>query len=237
MIEVLRSHFLLAIVLVGAALAQQPAPSPMDPAAPAKRTGCLRAWIFPGTQQTGDFSLTTTAPDGSAMSLAAGAAPANETFYRDLPPGKYSLDFKDGEKVLAQKQVQVSASSYQTIVVWCQGGKWNMELYSDSAAPAAAGQRPLRLLNFAGKAVTTVAIAGLPTPIKLPPDSVKEVQLPRKNAALDITSQLPGGPAARNAGEVDLSLVPAAYVLVAPDYRGRLRPQFLGAGDPTLAVP
>jgi len=111
-------------------------------------------------------------------------------------------------------------------------GQWSLELYADSPPPGNSGQRALRILNFAAGATTTVSV-GRAQKIKAEPDSIQEAKLSPKITPLEVSAQPPGtGAPARTLTEVDLVACPAVYVLVSPDYRGRLRPQIIQSGEP-----
>ena len=217
---------------------QQP-PAETSPSADGgKAPGRLRAWVFPG-KQGGSSTLTigATGTDGSWISLATAVSQATGSAYRDVPQSAYTFAIKDGEKIVAQKQAQVASDSFYTLAAWLKDGKWSLEVYPDSAAPGGSGQRALRLLNFAGAATTTVLVGSARTPVKVVPDSIQEVKLPAKITPLEVSVQPTGGGApARTLSEVDLAVAPAAYVLVSPDYRGRLRPSIIPAGEPAPPV-
>lgn len=238
----LLAYLLLVALAFGAtraAHAQQSgeAANPAQPAA-AQSPGRVRAWVFPGAQGTAAVTLSATTPEGP-IKLADGAAQATEPFYRPLPAGSYSFDLKDGENVVKQKQVRIASDAFYTIVAWLKDGKWDLGVFSDSPARGSGGasERPLRLLNFAEGATSTVKVSGLPAPIILAPESVQETKVPAKVTAVEVSAQPPGGAVpARSICEVDLSIAPAAYVLISPDHRGRLRPGVIPAGE-ALAPP
>lgn len=212
--------------------AQQPAEAPADQAVAARRPGKVRAWLFPGAPGAESIVLSATAPDGNSIAFATAAAPTTDSAYRDLPAGTYSFDLKDKETVIGQKKERISSGSFYTLVAWPKDGKWTMELYSDDAA-SGGGPRPLRLLNFAGQATTTVKVGGLPTAVTLVPDSLQEIKLPAKITPFEVIAQPPGAePPARTINDVDMTLASAVYILVSPDYRGRLRPQIIEGGEP-----
>lgn len=213
------------------ALAQQPPEAPPSPAV-AKPPGRLRVWVFPGKQGAASVSIGATGADGAALALATGASQALGAAYRDVPQGAYIFAVKDGEKALAQKQTQINSASFYTLAAWLKDGKWSMEIYPDSVTSKASGQSALRVLNFAGAATTTALVGSTRTPVKVAPDSIEDIKLPSKITPLDVSVQpAAGGAPARTLSEVDLAIAPAAYILVSPDYRGRLRPQIIPAGE------
>jgi hypothetical protein len=191
----------------------------------------LRVWVFAGDSPPQGASIVALGADGSSLSLGDASGQKTEAAYRDLPPGNYTVEVRENQNPVAQQMADLGKDSYHTAIAWRSNGKWSLGIYSDKQIKSASGERPLRLLNFAKGATTTIAIKGLQT-LEAEPDSVKEVKLPAKIFTLDISAKAPDADVpARTLSDIDLSVAPAAYVLVSPDYRGRLRPQVIEGGE------
>jgi hypothetical protein len=219
------------LVLTAAVHAQQPPPDASageEAEVPAgKKPSRLRVWVFPGQSVPKGSIITALGADGSSLALGSAAAHATGNAYRDMPPSKYSFSIKDGDKVLFEKLAQLAPAMCQTLIA----GKWRMEIYEDNATSPNSAARSLRLMNFAKDANLSVVVGSSQT-VKIGPDSLRDIKLPAKVTLLDVAASRPGASApARTLSEVDLVSSPAAYVLVFPDYRGRLRPQIIEAGE------
>jgi hypothetical protein len=223
------SLFFLAFVCVSGALSQQAPMEPPDQDDDASAR--LRVWVFVGDPAPQEASIAALGADGSSLALGDATKRKVEAAYREVPAGKYNLELREGQAPVAQKVADFAKNSAHTLIAWRSNGKWNLGLFSDELKKGKAAERPLRILNFANGATTTIAMKGAQA-LKAEPDTVQEIKLPAKIVTLDISAKAPGAVVpARTLSDVDLSASPGAYVLVAPDYRGRLRPQVIQAGE------
>lgn len=91
---------------------------------------------------------------------------------------------------------------------------------------------PVRVFNFSGGRKTVLHPRDA-KPSEVPPGSVAEIKLPASLAPLRVevpTLDGKGAPALSTV-ELDLKQWPSAYVVVSPDYRGRMRPRVLRGGE------
>lgn len=195
----------------------------------------LRAWILPASGQAGALSLFAKMGDSAEPApLAASSGLALIDAYAPAVAGNVVFELRDGEKVLAQSKTGLSAERYYTAVAVFGSGKWNIRLFDDGPAKGASGLRPVRVVNFAEGRTTQISADG-GKPLVAGGDSVAEFELPAKLAllAVSVLAKEDGGPPAQTAKEIDLIHNPSAYVVVGPDYLGRMRPRIMGGGAST----
>lgn len=194
----------------------------------------LRAWIFPldltqavsvsAASDGADWlSLLASSKDGVAVSAAG---------YTQIPPGKIRIDLKSGEEVLAAKPWNLREAAHYTVLAWNDAGRWEMQIFEDDLSSARTAERPLRVLNFARGRETTLALDdGEEIPVAK--DAVREMKVPGQVTLVTTRVKSPdGGPPAKSSIEIDISAVPSTYLLIVPDYRGRMRPRVISGGQP-----
>ena len=115
------------------------------------------------------------------------------------------------------------------MVVWSSGGKWDAKLFLDASAPQKS-ERHVRVVNFADGREALLRIDGAkPSPVT--GSSVAQFPAPTGIALVSVEVLEPkGGPPALSSVEIDFSAFLNAYVVIAPDYRGRMRPRVIGGG-------
>jgi hypothetical protein len=90
------------------------------------------------------------------------------------------------------------------------------------------------VLNFAHGRETLVNY-GTDKDVKVPGDSIQEVRMAPKIAGVAVkVLAADGSPPAQTSAEVDFSKASSAYVVVGPDYRGRMRPRVIDGGLPPV---
>jgi hypothetical protein len=194
----------------------------------------VRCWILPG-EDRGAVALTVTEPKTSEPKLVAAtkdAAVTAQPSYEPMAPGSVKIELRSGDEVLATETGALRADRHYTAVAWSKGGKWELRVFADDPASPNATDRPLRVVNFASGRETLLAVdAGQEA--KVAPESVQEFRTPRKVAMIRVqVLSLDGGPPAQSSVEVDFGSSPSAYVVVGPDYRGRMRPRVIQGGSP-----
>ncbi len=190
----------------------------------------VRGWI---PKADSPVQMALIAEAGQEPKVLAAATAGNSSVgevYQAAPPGRVIFNLQDTEdKVLATATGTFRDGSYYTAVAWPEGGRWQIKVFADTAA-ANAQERALRIVNFPeGRETLLDLLDG--RELKVPGDTVAELKLPAR--VLMTTFRVlaaDGGPPAQSTVELNLASAPAAYVVVGPDYRGRMRPRILGAG-------
>jgi len=224
-------RLLLSLIFPLSLPAQEPAEeAPRDREAP---QAYLRGWIY-GADESPVAMVLVDEEGGEPVPLAeaaGGAVSANE-LYQTLKPGRRTVELRSGEKVLARKEVALRKDEMGTLLAWRTGAKWQTELFPDTAGALNAPDSPLRIINFAGGRETLLAIDG-GADTKVAADTVQEFRGPRKVSMVRVqVLASDGGPPAQSSVEVDFRSVPSTYVVVGPDYRGRMRPRIILGGQP-----
>lgn len=216
--------------------------APDQPREERRPAASLRSWMFPGNNSDQAALTVKTATEDSPRVLAQtqkGTSVSSED-YGALPPGNYTFEIKVGDQVVANETVILRDKRFYTALAWKEeGGKWALKFFADGPALPNSQDRPVRVLNFAKGRETLVSINGGPE-AKVATDSVQEIKLAPKVSMITVKVMAPeGGPPAQSSLEMDLTSTPSAYVVIAPDYRGRMRPGILtgGEGTPVAAEP
>lgn len=234
------SVFLFVVFLLAppAAWAQNPPPATNNAPDAPPEPAFLRAWVFPGRgKEKVEVTLRRKPEDAPKVftstdngSRLAGAA------YSDLPAGGVILDVRVGDKTVATLNVALRERGYYTFVVWHSGGEWSTKMFPDTLSSPAATDRPLRILNFA-EGRSTIVNHGQGQEAKIVGDAIQEIRMPPKINGFSVRVLPPdGGPPAQTSSEIDFTDCSSAYVVVAPDYRGRMRPEILTGGAPKVEV-
>jgi hypothetical protein len=197
----------------------------------------LRGWIA-GSGGLAVVSLSTQGrKDEEARELCSAAAGGSvvNPGYSQVAYGNHELKLKSGGKVLRTMTTDLDNNTSYTLLAWREGGTWELKVYHDGPASPNVPTRPLRLMNFAEGRETLFSLDNGPE-TKVAADTVQEFQMPVKLGAFTVkVLKQDGGPSAQSSGEVDFASAPSAYVVIAPDYRGRMRPRtILGGIFPTV---
>lgn len=198
-----------------------------------KAVSYLRGWIV-GTGGEDAVSLFAKGPKDvkprQFSSVAASEKVLNPS-YTDCDKGNFLFQLKTGGKVLQAVTADLAETEAYTLLAWRRGGNWELKLYADGPFAPNVQQRPLRLLNFADSRETLIALDnGLET--KVAANTVEEFMVPPKLTPFTVKVLAPdSGPPAQSSGAADFAEIPSAYVVIAPDYRGRMRPRLITGGN------
>lgn len=150
--------------------------------------------------------------------------------YLEAAPGNYVVELKSGDEVLESARGALRADRHYTAVVWREGSKWELKVFADDGSEANAVNRPLRVLNFAEQRETLLSLnEGAET--KVPAQTVMETKAPAAVGMVTVkVLATDGGAPAQSSVEIDFKAAESAYVIVGPDYRGRMRPRVFTGG-------
>jgi co-chaperonin GroES (HSP10) len=193
----------------------------------------LRGWIFPSEEtQTVSLGLAIAgAEERKPLANTKDAVVAAQPGYAANPAGTTLIELKSGDRVLASKSGGLRAERHYTAVAWNKDGRWELEVYADDSASANAPDRSLRVLNFALGRDTEISVDGGAEAL-VSKESVAEIKLPAKTTMVTArVKSLDGGAPAQSSVEIDFAAIPSAYVVIGPDYRGRMRPRVIEGGN------
>jgi hypothetical protein len=143
-----------------------------------------------------------------------------------------AISLLEGEDAAVSEALPLRSGSAYTLIAWISGAKWQIKVFPDTLAQGSS-QRPLRALNFA-EGRETLLSAGGGEEIKLADNSVTGMNVAARICDVRVkVLAADGGPPAQSTVEVDFATVPSAYVVVRPDYRGRMRPRVILGGAET----
>jgi hypothetical protein len=164
------------------------------------------------------------------FSSAAAGETAINAGYKEGVAGSFQFQLKAGEKSLQSAKAELAENASYTVLAWRQDDQWEFEVYADGPFAKSVVDRPLRLMNFADKRETLISIDnGAET--KVAANRVEEFKVSAKLTSFTVkVLAADGGAPAESSGEVDFGVVPSAYVVIAPDYRGRMRPRVVAGG-------
>lgn len=229
-------RFFAFILLLGASIVAPPSSVLAQEQAPeegpaAERVASVRVWVFPGTEKDGvqiTFS-TGEQSEKKVMAQTADGEARSEEGYQPVAEGQMLSEIRVGERVVSNTSVNFRKGSSYTMVVWSSGGKWDAKLFLDASAPQKS-ERHVRVVNFADGREALLRIDGAkPSPVT--GSSVAQFPAPTGIALVSVEVLEPkGGPPALSSVEIDFSAFLNAYVVIAPDYRGRMRPRVIGGG-------
>jgi hypothetical protein len=205
----------------------QAEPPPSDD----KPLPAIRAWIFPAGQ-TDEVSVSLSAGNDEERRVLAKSSSgenAADEMYNDVPEQQLVAEVRIGDRVESSSAVTCKGGNSYTMVVWYGGGKWQSKLYLDSGNTKSA-DRDLRVFNFADGRSAFVGIDDAKKQ-EIPAASVVVMAVKPGVSMVNVeVADSKGGPAAKSAVEVDFQVFQNAYIVVAPDYRGRMRPRILPGG-------
>jgi hypothetical protein len=226
---------LWAVLFCCPLVAQEPAADPAGESA-AKAPAGLRGWIFPD----GGGQLVLQCKAGADeqprdLATANGEQRITGESYEELLRGSSELQLKSGEKILATAGGGLAEGRQYTAIALREGADWKIRVLADGPAKADSSMRPLRICNFAAGRETVLTVQG-GKGVKIPGDSLQELEVAPAVTGLSVkVLATDGGAPAQSSTEVDFTQTPSAYVVVAPDYRGRMRPSVILGG--ASAVP
>lgn len=192
----------------------------------------IRCWIFP-RKENDAVTVVAKSMDKSEYQLAAAKGVAvSPVGYGTLPAGTYVFEARFGGSSVSSPAFLLKDGSYCTLAAVPKGNSWELTAYPDGVQADKSAPRPVRVFNFAGGR-KTILRPGDAKPSEVPPGSVAEIKLPASLTPLRVevpTIDGKGAPALSTV-ELDLKQWPSAYVVVSPDYRGRMRPRVLRGGE------
>lgn len=218
-----------SIIVPPASVLTQEQPAEEGPAA--ERVASVRVWIFPGTEKDGVKITFSTGEESEkkVMARTADGEARAEEGYQPVAEGQTQSEIRIGERVVSNTPVNFRKGSSYTMVVWNSGGKWDAKFFLDASA-SQKPERHVRVVNFADGREALLRI-GDSKPSPVTGSTVAELPAPASIAMVNVEVLDPqGGPSALSSVEIDLSDFLNAYVVVAPDYRGRMRPRAIGGG-------
>ena len=198
-----------------------------------KEGSYLRVWIV-GSGGSEAVSLFAQGPKDEEPRLFASAAAGEKVVnpaYTKGVAGSFQFQIRSGEKILQSAKAELAENAAYTVLAWRQDDQWEFEVYADGPFAKSVVDRPLRLMNFAEKRETLISIDnGAET--KVAGNSVEEFKTLPKLTSFTVKVLAPdGGAPAQSSGEVDFASIPSAYVVITPDYRGRMIPEVINGGN------
>lgn len=192
----------------------------------------LRTWIvsFSGAEAVSIFVQGPQDPKPRKLSSASDGEQVMNLGYTKFIAGIYQFELKIGDKVLQNMTADLAENSAFSLLAWSEGSKWNLRVFADGPFAENVKNRPLRLLNFADNRETLIALDGGEEK-KVAANTVEEFNSSVKLTSFTVKVLSPdGGAPAQSSGEVDFVTTPSAYVIISPDYRGRMRPRVVAGG-------
>jgi hypothetical protein len=196
----------------------------------ANKTTFVRGWILtPDAAVRLQMKGVDATQETSLASGGEGGISVNPG-YLAPPAGNYVLELKSGDEVLESARGALRADRHYTAVVWREGSKWELKVFADDGSEANATDRPLRVLNFAEERETLLSLnEGAET--KVAAQTVMETKAPAAVGMVTVkVLATDGGAPAQSSVEIDFKAAQSAYVIVGPDYRGRMRPRVFTGG-------
>ena len=164
------------------------------------------------------------------------ALPIGES-YGDFPAGAGTYEFLLGDQPVTKGALSLKPKRAYSLIGWQgTGGKWQSKLFADDTTPVT---RVMRVLNFVPNRPSVVS-ADQSESISIAPATVQEVPVPAKEVVIRASVQDPdGGPPFQTSNGFDFTQAGSAYLLIAPNYRGKPRLSLLAGGfeAPTPMTP
>lgn len=230
----IRSFFcflLLGASLVAPPLGVRAQDQPPGAVPAAERGASVRVWIFPGSEKE-KVEVAFSAGEQSekkVMAQTVAGESRSEEGYQPVAEGQLQSELRVGERVVSSTPVSIRKGGSYTLVVWSNGAKWESKLFLDAGA-AQKSERHVRVVNFADGREALLSIGGS-KPSLVTGNTVAQFPAPTGIALISVEVLDPkGGPPALSSVEIDFSTFLNSYVVIAPDYRGRMRPRIIGGG-------
>ena len=192
----------------------------------------VRGWIVGGggSEAVSIFAQGPKDEEPWAFSSAAAGETVTNPGYKAGVAGGFQFQLIAGGKSLQTAKAELAQEVTYTVLAWRQDGQWEFKVYADGPFAKSVVDRPLRLMNFADKRETLISFDNGPE-TKIAANRVEEFKVPAKLTSFTVkVLASDGGDPALSSGEVDFAMAPSAYVLIAPDYRGRMRPRVVVGG-------
>jgi hypothetical protein len=196
-----------------------------------ERIANVRVWIFPGSEKesVGVAFATGEQSEKKVMAQTTGGESRAEEGYQTVAEGQLMSEIRVGDRVESTSTINFRKGSSYTMVVWNSGGQWEAKLFLD-ASTLQKPERHVRVVNFADGRPAMLKVGGGQGQ-NVAGSSVAEFPAPTGVAMVQTDVIDPkGGPPALSSVEIDFSAFLNAYIVIAPDYRGRMRPRVIGGG-------
>lgn len=210
--------------------AQEAAPEP----SPKTDRGCMwRVWVLPARdgQEVSFVARASASEPLQTLGVSKNGEQQITRGYAPAKPGSYQFGVLGADQsVLAREEAPLRGGSYYTVIAFQEGKDWKIRAFLDGPQPQ--GARPLRVFNFSRGREATLDIGQKQSaPAKVGPDGVSEFSAPASVTGITVNVLArDGGAPAKSSFEVDFVSVPSAYIVIAPDYRDRMRPQTIEGG-------
>ena len=202
------------------------------------RVSSVRGWVVPLAKTQISLHLKSEAQEAQAaqriLSASSDGSPSTGPTYTDTASGLSLAELRGkDDAVLVSERVSLRAGGYYTFLAsQNKEGNWSIKSFFDGPTKPGAVDRPLRVLNFADSRETVLEIPGSQSFV-VPGNSSLERNYPAKLLGFTVKVLTnDGSPPAQSSSEIDLAVLPSAYLFVGPDYRGRMRPRMIDGGKP-----
>jgi len=195
----------------------------------------VRGWIIDADSPTSLSAKLAGAADEVVLNTTAASERTTPSDYRELVPGNVSLELKINDAIAASVPVGLQARQHYTVLASRKGDgrRWELKLLPDGPHGPNVSERPVRIFKYTGGRPAELSFDGGDAR-KIAADGWEEFKQPAKVTDLTVTVQaddVAGAPAVSSV-QLDLAKAGSAYVLVNPDYRGRMRPSVITGGAP-----
>jgi hypothetical protein len=225
--KALRSLCSLSLLLLAWAAAAEEVES--GTLASKERPGYLRTWIMEANGPLELVMASESALEPEILAQAAVGGSATSSEYVSVPAGRKVFSLRDGDKPVATGIFPIRAGEYSTIIALKKDGRWQIEAFDD-VVKREASRHPVRMMNFAGDLQTRLSFSSGETRT-ISPRSVEEFAIARDIGGVRVeVLAADGGHPAQSSMELDGKSSRATYVIVRPDYRGRLLPELMQDG-------
>jgi hypothetical protein len=200
-----------------------------------KAAAMFRGWLFPEKTE-GEIKmvmLKEQAPEAIPLATSNNGERSATSDYSRLGEGGGLVEIRSGDRVLASANLSLRRDRYYTLTAVQSGGSWKLKVFADGSEAQNAADRPLRVLNFADDCDINLAFRGA-KPLKVPERGIGEMRAPAETAMLELELFSRQGKSLGQALlEIDASTAGSVYIVVSPDYRGRMRPRIIYGGQPS----
>ena len=197
-----------------------------------KETAMLRGWLLPRNSME-ELKLlyvkdTTSSP--TPIAVSANGARSISPEYLPVSEAGAVVELRAGDKTLTKVSLPLRRKRFYTLIATQSKGEWKLKVFSDGPETENALDRPLRVMNFADDCDIKLAF-GKAKPLTVREGEMGEMRAPAKTAMLNMELLGKDGKSLGKAVlEIDVSAAGSAYVVVSPDYRGRMRPRIIYGG-------
>ncbi len=192
----------------------------------------LRGWLLPKEGEEELKLLYFKDPASAPTTIAVSANGMRSTSPEYLPVSEAGgmVELRAGDRTLAKSSLPLRSGRFYTLIATQSKGEWKFKVFADGAETDNALDRPMRVMNFANGCDIKLAF-GAAKPLTVQEGEMGEMRAPAKTAMLDMELFGKDGKSLGKAVlEIDASAAGSAYIVVSPDYRGRMRPRIIYGG-------